>query len=411
MAAPDLRPYQDRWINAIRDAFKRCRRILGVSPTGSGKGVMLAWLAMTVAARAKRILILGHRQEIVDQISAALDRFGVPHGIIAAGRPETSASVQVAMVLTLANRLAAHAGAFDLVFVDECFPAGTLIDGRAIETLQPGDPVRSFSEDRRLTSVRVTRVMQRKTDCVTRLTLENGRYVVSTPEHPFFTTSGWCDAKDTKGCTVYVDPVHMVRNTNDLPNRGAILCLATEPPDLLPGRLPRRLHKEASFRDGGAYEPALRVTAHDTAQSDAESGSSRQGRHDIAAHWAQAFSAGRQWQRTIQTAGDIAAALGAQWIAEYIVPTRSRQSGLPTHYKLDLAQPQYKIAIEIDGGSHHALAARQRDRKKQGFLVSAGWSLLRFSNEDVMTNLKRCVRVVSSTISRLKEPTLFSLTE
>jgi superfamily II DNA or RNA helicase len=117
--APTLWPFQDHWIGQIRAAFGRCRRVLGVSPTGSGKGVMLAWLAMTVATHGKRILILGHRQEIVDQISGALDRFAVPHGIIAAGQPETAAPVQIAMVLSLANRLATHAGAFDLVFADE----------------------------------------------------------------------------------------------------------------------------------------------------------------------------------------------------------------------------------------------------------------------------------------------------
>jgi superfamily II DNA or RNA helicase len=119
MSVPQLRPYQVDCVTRIRDALRRSRRVLLGSPTASGKTIMFVWLAMAVAARGSRILILGHRQEIVEQISDALTAFGVMHGIIAPGHPPNSAPVQVAMVLTLANRLNQYAGQFDLVIVDE----------------------------------------------------------------------------------------------------------------------------------------------------------------------------------------------------------------------------------------------------------------------------------------------------
>jgi superfamily II DNA or RNA helicase len=118
---PELRPYQVDAVGRVRDALRRSRRVLLASPTGSGKTIMFAWLAMAVAAHGSRILILAHRQEIADQISEALTAFSVPHGLIAAGRPTSGEPVQVAMVLTLVNRLHRYdvVDIYDLVVVDE----------------------------------------------------------------------------------------------------------------------------------------------------------------------------------------------------------------------------------------------------------------------------------------------------
>lgn len=118
-AVIELRPYQKDCVRRIREALRRVLRVLLASPTSSGKTVVFAWLSMAVAEHGSRILILGHRQEIVDQISDTLQTFKVPHGIIAPGHPASDAPVQVAMALTLANRLHHYAGQFDLVVVDE----------------------------------------------------------------------------------------------------------------------------------------------------------------------------------------------------------------------------------------------------------------------------------------------------
>jgi superfamily II DNA or RNA helicase len=121
MPVPALRPYQTDCVARIRDALRRSRRVLLTSPTGSGKTVMFCWLAMAVAAHGSRILVVAHRIEIVDQISEALTAFGVAHGVIAPGRAANGEPVQIAMVLTLANRLRhGVVDIYDLVVVDEC---------------------------------------------------------------------------------------------------------------------------------------------------------------------------------------------------------------------------------------------------------------------------------------------------
>lgn len=79
------------------------------------------------------------------------------------------------------------------------------------------------------------------------------------------------------------------------------------------------------------------------------------------------------------------AVLGEGWYAEHAVPTKmKRGNGYPTCYKIDIAHPKKKIAIEVDGTSHCSLKVQARDKKKEKFLQSLGWKTLRFKNEDVM---------------------------
>lgn len=79
-------------------------------------------------------------------------------------------------------------------------------------------------------------------------------------------------------------------------------------------------------------------------------------------------------------------ALGPPWVAEYSEGLKSTWTkGYPKHYKIDLAQPLKKIAIEVDGGSHNTALARMRDPKKDAKLTELGWKVLRFSNKEILS--------------------------
>ncbi len=119
-----LRDYQQVGVDRIRHAFaRRTRRVLFCLPTGGGKTIVFTWIGAAVAARGKRVVVLVHRVELVEQVSKALAGMGVGHGVIAAGHPTTDAAVQIASVATLARRLAAGFAPPDLVVVDECHHA------------------------------------------------------------------------------------------------------------------------------------------------------------------------------------------------------------------------------------------------------------------------------------------------
>ncbi|MBR1156868.1 DEAD/DEAH box helicase [Bradyrhizobium sp. JYMT SZCCT0428] len=120
-----LRPYQALDIVRMRRAYGAgASRICYQLPTGGGKTIIFAFVTASAVRRGKRVLILGHRQEIVDQISAALTAMCVVHGIIAPLYPQTNWPVQVASVATLARRLdPANVKPFDLLVIDEAHHA------------------------------------------------------------------------------------------------------------------------------------------------------------------------------------------------------------------------------------------------------------------------------------------------
>ena len=61
-----------------------------------------------------------------------------------------------------------------------------------------------------------------------------------------------------------------------------------------------------------------------------------------------------------------------------------KTKGLPTHFKIDIAHEQMRIAIEVDGFCHAAFKVKEKDARKDKFLISKGWTVLRFLNKDVL---------------------------
>lgn len=115
-----LRPYQDWTIEESRLQLREGRKsILIVCPTGGGKTVIGGKIIHSAALRSVRTMFLAHRRELIDQTSDKLNRFGVPHGIIMAGKKQAlQHMVQVASVQTVINRVAALPK-FSLIMVDE----------------------------------------------------------------------------------------------------------------------------------------------------------------------------------------------------------------------------------------------------------------------------------------------------
>ena len=88
---------------------------------------------------------------------------------------------------------------------------------------------------------------------------------------------------------------------------------------------------------------------------------------------------------------------------EYPIPTKAVKGqfeSLPDCYKVDLADPKKKLAIEVDGHSHRSKKWRFLDRRKTEVLNALGWSVLRFTNEEVLTDPKAAARVIRSTTSK-----------
>lgn len=68
-------------------------------------------------------------------------------------------------------------------------------------------------------------------------------------------------------------------------------------------------------------------------------------------------------------------------------------------YRLDLAYPDAKLAIELDGSIHLRRDVWERDRERQNALVLAGWTVLRFTWRDYSERSSRLVAEIRAALA------------
>lgn len=59
-------------------------------------------------------------------------------------------------------------------------------------------------------------------------------------------------------------------------------------------------------------------------------------------------------------------------------------------YILDYAIPELKIDIECDGEAWHK-EGNSHDRKRNAYLKSKGWIILRFTGKEIKDNIQKCI--------------------
>lgn len=162
--------------------------------TSAGKTLIAAHLADTLVNRfGGRVLFVADREELIQQ---PVEKFHQACGIMAdvhrgSSKASGMSDVVVASIQTLARRLPAGPP-FTHIIDDECFVAGTLVDGRPIETIQPGDIVNSWNEATgAIEPRRVTYGWRRFPLALVRVTSSGGARVICTPNHPLLTPDGW----------------------------------------------------------------------------------------------------------------------------------------------------------------------------------------------------------------------------
>lgn len=123
----NLRPYQAQGCDAVEDGWQSARSQLLVLPTGCGKTICFSDLSEREISRGGRVLILAHRDELVNQAIDKLERStGLKADKEKAGDwASRDAFVVVGSVQTMrGNRLASWpADHFSLVIVDEAHRA------------------------------------------------------------------------------------------------------------------------------------------------------------------------------------------------------------------------------------------------------------------------------------------------
>lgn len=120
-----LRPYQtDLEILTLEAARKGHKKIVIAAATGAGKSIIFTDIAMRAVKKRRRVLVLTHREEILNQIVIHFVKFGLNPGIIKGKEIMKASRVHVAMVQTLARGdrvkfLKSNRINFDLIICDE----------------------------------------------------------------------------------------------------------------------------------------------------------------------------------------------------------------------------------------------------------------------------------------------------
>lgn len=129
MADIVLRRYQDSSIAdmglGIRNGH-RCQIIM--APCGAGKSVIAVELLRRAYVKQSRAIFICDRVALIDQFSAMLDYYGIPHGVVQASHPKRDkyANIQVCSAQTIERR-GFFPGMLDLVIVDEVHDQRKLI--------------------------------------------------------------------------------------------------------------------------------------------------------------------------------------------------------------------------------------------------------------------------------------------
>lgn len=242
-----VRPYQSQLKADIYQAWNTGNQnVLAVLPTGGGK----TWTFSEIIKENRGPAVaIAHRQEIVTQISLSLAKHQVRHRIIGPANvvklvnrihieelgkswyhPQAPVAVAGVDTLTRRDNLRTWADSVTLWVQDECFTAGTLVDGVPIEKLKIGDVVTSFDETTgSFEKKKVSHIFKNPLpEYMVRVTV--GHHVINTTSnHPFYTKRGWVEA----GSLTKNDELYLLRESGEKPERPSNLPFKEVRQDIL----------------------------------------------------------------------------------------------------------------------------------------------------------------------------------
>lgn len=107
-------------------------------------------------------------------------------------------------------------------------------------------------------------------------------------------------------------------------------------------------------------------------------------------------------QRTGPTPHDL---LWDAVVARWPTAVRELEGVVPNRrFRIDVAIPEARIAIEVDGFRHHGkhLEDFRRDRVRQNLLTIAGWRVLRFAAGDIRKDLDACLDTIRALLEAVE---------
>lgn len=275
---------------------------IGKIAVNGGKTAAFAGFAAMLRSLADhvRILYITDRERLTTQVDKEMKRFLPGWHITKFGGGSCDESGEDMVICTLAM-LRQHAqdlkttgwfNTFHAIMFDECFVAGTLVDGRPIETLRVGDKVWSVNSAGEVEQKSIIRLFKKKPVALVKVTI-NGKVTVCTANHPIFVYgSGFVRADSlSPGSEVVVSTMlpssyqhgssvplvqNIVHATKEVADK---LCSLRETP-LLPARVRESVCKSSIVENGVRDESKICFRTNEAKQSDVDSRSERTSDHE-----------------------------------------------------------------------------------------------------------------------------------
>jgi very-short-patch-repair endonuclease len=67
---------------------------------------------------------------------------------------------------------------------------------------------------------------------------------------------------------------------------------------------------------------------------------------------------------------------------------------------LNFYSPEYKLAVEADGGQHYSEGGLQKDKMREKEISELGVEIIRFNNIEILTNIDGVYEVIDRTIRK-----------
>lgn len=221
-----LRPYQQEALNQLRVRLKETTDPLLVNASvGAGKSLIIAELLKIIEKANWRALCLTMNSTLIQQNAETYQEQGGHPGIYCSGlgQKDITAPVIFGSPHSIAKGIKANKKIkevpFNLIVIDECFPAGTLIDNRNIESLLPGEFVNSYNHKKNLIEKKkILNVQKRSAPEKFYCIRTHYAVTITTENHPFYVQGkGYVCAKELNPGDVLYDnrsSLHYMRGNN-----------------------------------------------------------------------------------------------------------------------------------------------------------------------------------------------------
>jgi DNA repair protein RadD len=294
-----LRPYQAEAAKAGIDCLLNSEdNGLIVCPTGGGKALIIAAI---VEGLDGPCIVFQPSREILQQNAEKLVSFGRNPSIFSAsmGRKRIGA-ITLATIGSVVRKPELFQQ-FKYIVIDECFAPGTLVDGRPIETIEPGQYVTAFDHSEgRIVLSKVEAVIKKPAPVELCCVRVFGESIVSTLNHQYYVCGrGYIEAQHLK----YGDSI--IRSKIAWQQDGAISAPGTSLHTLRNGRAVvecypvSSVEKEGQGVSQGVWRNAQRnliVGANAEEKSNEEARCTREDGQNFETDWPQAESERREWK-------------------------------------------------------------------------------------------------------------------